>query len=36
MTEPYETERQARGSARHITDSPPGSWQDGLQRLLDR
>ena len=35
MTEPYETERQAREAARHITDSPPGSWQDGLQRLLE-
>jgi hypothetical protein len=35
MTEPYETERQAREAARHITDSSLESWQDGLQRLLE-
>jgi hypothetical protein len=37
MTEPYETERQARDSVRHIYDSPPGTgaWRDGCLRLLE-
>jgi hypothetical protein len=34
MTQPYETGRQAAGAARHIYDSPPGSWGDGNLRLL--
>jgi hypothetical protein len=34
---PYETERQAAASVRHIYDSPPGTgaWGDGCHRLLE-
>jgi hypothetical protein len=32
---PFETQRQAVGSARHITGSPPGAWKDGNLRLLE-
>jgi hypothetical protein len=37
MTQPYETERQAREAARHILDSPPGTgaWSDGNRQLLE-
>jgi hypothetical protein len=37
MTEPYETERQAAATVRHIYDSPPGTgaWGDGNLRLLE-
>jgi hypothetical protein len=35
MSGPYETERQAAAAVRHITASPPGSWQDGEHRLLE-
>jgi hypothetical protein len=32
---PFETQRQAADSVRHIIDSPPGSWSDGNLRLLE-
>jgi len=32
---PYETEREARADVQHIFDSPPGSWGDGMRRLLE-
>jgi len=32
---PYETQRQAADSVRHIIDRPPGSWTDGTLRLLE-
>jgi hypothetical protein len=32
---PFETQRQAADSVRHIIDSPPGSWSDGTPRLLE-
>jgi hypothetical protein len=34
---PFETERQAIDTARHIYDSPPGTgaWTDGSHRLLE-
>lgn len=32
---PFETERQAMTSVRHITASPAGSWTDGCHRLLE-
>lgn len=35
MSGPYESQRQAADAARHITDSPPGSWTDGSHRLLE-
>ena len=37
MSGPYETQRQAADSVRHIIDSPPntGAWQDGCLRLLE-
>jgi hypothetical protein len=37
VTGPFETERQARESARHIYDSPPGTgaWGDGNHRMLE-
>jgi hypothetical protein len=37
MSGPYETERQARTSVRHILDSPTGTgaWKDGNHRLLE-
>ena len=37
MRGPYQTQRQAADSVRHITDSPPGAgaWQDGSHRLLE-
>jgi len=35
MSRPYETEREARAAVQHITASPPGSWEDGMRRLLE-
>jgi hypothetical protein len=34
---PFETEREARNTVRHITDSPPGTgaWGHGNHRLLE-
>jgi hypothetical protein len=32
---PYETERNAAASVRHILDSPPGSWQAGSHKHLE-
>jgi hypothetical protein len=37
MTGPYNTQREAAGSVRHIIDSLPGTgaWTDGCHRLLE-
>jgi hypothetical protein len=35
MSGPYETQRQAADSVRHIIDSPPVAWEDGNLRLLE-
>jgi hypothetical protein len=35
MTQPYESEREARAAVQHITASSPGSWEDGMRRLLE-
>jgi hypothetical protein len=32
---PFETEREARQAAQHITHSPAGSWGAGNHRLLE-
>jgi hypothetical protein len=32
---PFETERQTADAARHIYDSPPGSWEAGNHRLIE-
>lgn len=37
MNGPFETQRQAADSVRHIYDGPPGTgaWRDGCMRLLE-
>ena len=35
MSGPFETERQTADAARHIYDSPPGSWEAGNHRLIE-
>lgn len=35
MGQPYETEREAREAARHVTAGPPASWPHGSHRLIE-